>query len=129
VQKTNKLIKNLTLAFFGISLLIWVFLEVLLFLSIIPKKYDEVAYVLPLLLLTQIAAAVSALYNNYLVYFERTHLISITGLIICVVSIAASLILIPRWGIYGAAAAAMLSNILYFLIYTYLAKRILARHV
>lgn len=38
VSKTNKLIKNLMLAFCGVSLLIWVFLEVLLFLSVIPKK-------------------------------------------------------------------------------------------
>lgn len=83
---------------------------------------------LPILLLTQIAAAISALYNNYLVYFERTHLISITGLIICIFSIVASLVLVPKWGIYGAAAAAMLSNILYFITYNFLARRIIARH-
>ena len=129
IQKTNKLIKNLTLAFIGISLLIWVFLEVLLMLSVIPKKYNEVAFVLPLLLLTQIAAALSALYNNYLVYFERTHLISITGIIICIISIAASLFLIPLWGIYGAAAASMLSNILYLVIYNVIARRLIAKNI
>ena len=129
IQKTNKLIKNLTLAFIGISLLIWVLLEALLMLSVIPKKYNEVALVLPLLLLTQIAAALSALYNNYLVYFERTHFISITGIIICIVSIAASLFLIPMWGIYGAAAATMLSNVLYLVIYNVIAKRLIAKNI
>ena len=129
IQKTNKLIKNLTLAFIGLSLSIWVFLEVLLMFSVIPKKYNEVAFLLPLLLLTQIAAALSALYNNYLVYFERTYLISITGLIICVISIGASLVFIPRWGIYGAALASMLSNILYLLIYNLIAKRLIKRNI
>lgn len=129
VQKTNKLIRNLTVAFVGISLMIWIFLEVLLILSVIPKKYHEVAFVLPILLLTQIAAALSAVYNNYLVYFERTHLISITGLIICIVSIVASIFMIPMWGIYGAAAATMLSNILYLLTYKLLAKRIIAQRI
>ena len=127
VKKTNKLIRNLTLVFIGISLMIWVFLEILLVLSVIPKKYNEVTFVLPILLLTQIAAALSALYNNYLVYFERTHLISITGLIICIISIVASIFMIPRWGIYGAATATMLSNILYLLTYNLLSKRIIAR--
>jgi len=129
VQKTNKLVKNLTLVFFGISLMIWIFLELLLQLSVIPKKYNEVAFVLPLLLLTQMAAALSALYNNYLVYFERAYLISITGVLICVVSIVSSVLLIPRWGIYGAAAAGMVSNILYFVIYNILAMRLIARHL
>ena len=129
VKKTNKLIRNLTLVFIGISLMIWVFLEILLVMSVIPKKYNEVTFVLPILLLTQIAAALSALYNNYLVYFERTHLISITGLIICIISIVASIFMIPRWGIYGAAAATMLSNILYLLTYNLLSKRIIARRI
>lgn len=129
VQKTNKLIRNLTLAFISISIFIWLFLEVLLLSSVIPKKYNEVPFVLPVLLLTQISAALSALYNNYLVYFERAHLISITGLVICAITIVSSLLLIPRWGIYGAAVASLISNVLYLMIYNLLAKRLIARHI
>jgi O-antigen/teichoic acid export membrane protein len=127
VRKTNKLIKKLALAFTGISLIIWIFFEILLNLSAIPAKYEGVVWVLPIILFTQIAAALSALFNNYLVYFERTYLISISGLIICIVSIGLSLLLVPKWGIYGAATTTMISNILYFLIYYYLAKKMIRR--
>lgn len=129
VHKTNKLIKNLTLVFVGISFSIWLFFEILLWLSVIPLKYDNVALVLPLILLTQIAAALAALYNNYLVYFEKTHLISITGLLICMINIAASLLLIPGWGIYGAALAMMISNLCYLGIYFLVSRRIIRKRL
>jgi O-antigen/teichoic acid export membrane protein len=122
VAKTNKLIIRLFVIFAILSCLIQIFVWAVLSLGIIQSKYHETLYILPLLLTSQIFSALTPLYANYLVYFEKTYLISITGFFICCLSLGLSLMLIPRWGVYGAGAVSIASNGSYFIVY-YLVMR------
>jgi O-antigen/teichoic acid export membrane protein len=128
VLKTKKLVRQLLLAFTGLSLAIYLLFYVLLQLNVIPNKYSQVLLILPILLATQIFASLSPFLINYLIYFQKTYLVSLAGVIVCLISLGASLLLVPAWGIYGAASAALISNISYILIYYFVVKRILASH-
>ncbi len=60
------------------------------------------------------------LYSNYLVYFEKTSLILWSGLAVSALSTLLNMTLIPRWGIYGAAATLLVSNGSYLMIYYFI---------
>jgi len=122
VAKTNKLIIRIFAIFAILSCSIQFFVWVVISLGIIQSKYHEALYVLPLLLTSQILAALTPLYTNYLVYFEKTHVVSITGLIICCISLGLSMLIIPRWGVYGAGVVSIASNACYFIIYYFIIK-------
>jgi O-antigen/teichoic acid export membrane protein len=122
VAKTDKLIIRLFVIFAVLSCSIQLFVWAVLSLGIIQSKYHETLYILPLLLISQILAALTPLYTNYLVYFEKTHIVSITGLFICCISLGLSLLLIPRWGVYGAGVVSIASNACYFAIYYFIIR-------
>jgi O-antigen/teichoic acid export membrane protein len=129
VAKTNKLIVRLFFFFVILSCSIILFVWVILSLGIIQNKYQEALYILPLLLTSQILSALTPLYTNYLVYFEKTHLVSITGFFICGVSLLLSMLLIPRWGVYGAGAVSIISNGCYFLIYHFIIRHYIQKYI
>jgi O-antigen/teichoic acid export membrane protein len=122
VAKTDKLIIRLFVIFAVLSCSIQLFVWAVLSLGIIQSKYHETLYILPLLLTSQILAALTPLYTNYLVYFEKTHIVSVTGLFICGISLGLSLLLIPRWGVYGAGVVSIASNACYFAIYYFIIR-------
>jgi O-antigen/teichoic acid export membrane protein len=122
VAKTNKLIIRLFVIFAVLSCSIQVFVWVILSLGIIQSKYHETLYILPLLLISQVLSALTPLYTNYLVYFEKTHVVSFTGLFVCCISLGLSLLLIPRFGVYGAGAVSIASNACYFAIYYFIIR-------
>jgi O-antigen/teichoic acid export membrane protein len=122
IRKTNKLLVRIFLVFVGLSVLMIIFLKVVLVLGIIQSKYQEALYILPIMLLSQIFSALIPLYTNYLIYFEKTYITSITGLAICMLSIGLDLLLIPQYGVYGAAAASLLSNLCFLIINYYIIK-------
>ena len=122
VAKTDKLIIRLFVIFAVLSCSIQLFVWVVISLGIIQSKYHETLYILPLLLISQILAALTPLYTNYLVYFEKTHVVSVTGLFICGISLGLSLLLIPRWGVYGAGVVSIASNACYFTIYYFIIR-------
>ena len=122
VVKTNKLIIRLFAIFVALSISMQLFIWVILSMGIIPGKYHETLYILPLLLTSQVLSALTPLYTNYLVYFEKTHMVSITGFFICCLSLVLSMLFIPRWGIYGAGAVSIASNGCYFAIYYFLIR-------
>jgi O-antigen/teichoic acid export membrane protein len=122
VAKTNKLIIRIFAIFAILSCSIQFFVWLVISLGIIQSKYHEALYILPLLLTSQILAALTPLYTNYLVYFEKTHIVSITGFIICCVSLGLSMLIIPRWGVYGAGVVSIASNACYLIIYYFIIK-------
>jgi len=122
VAKTKKLMPQLALVFVVISVLIYLFVVGLFLLNIFTHKYYQTIFVLPILLITQIIAALVPLYTNYLVYFEKTHIASFTGIVISFAAIGLSLLLIPRYGLYGAALVSLTCNICYFVIYYFIIK-------
>lgn len=122
IAKTNKLIIRLFLIFLILSALILLFVKILLVMNIIQSKYNETMFILPILLVSQVISALVPLYTNYLVYFEKTHIVSVTGLTVCCISLGLSLLIIPRYGVYGAALVSLLSNLSYFIIYYFIVK-------
>ncbi len=122
VAKTNKLIFRIFVIFAVLSGFIQFFVWVILSLGIIQSKYHEVLYILPLLLTSQVLTALTPLYGNYLVYFEKTHVVFVTGFFICCISLGLSLLIIPRWGVYGAGAVSIVSNACYFITYYFIIK-------
>jgi len=88
-----------------------------LFFNIISSKYNSIMLVLPILLLAQIVNSITPLYSNYLIYFEKTYIVPIAGLLVGVGSILLNISLIPRFNIYGAAVSSFFANLIYFLTY------------
>jgi O-antigen/teichoic acid export membrane protein len=128
IRKTNKLMLRLFLIFAGLSVGMLIFLKVVLVLGIIQRKYDETMYILPIMLLSQIIAAMVPLYSNYLIYFEKTHIASVLGLILCAISFSMSLLLIPHFGVYGAACVSLICNICYLAAYYWFIRYYTGRH-
>lgn len=126
-QRTKKLIRRLSLAFILLSILILLGFQLAIYLKIVPEVYSRASGILPLLLGSQLFASLTAVYGNYFIYFERTHIITITGLFVSVFSISAAFILVPVWNIYGAALSLLLSNCGYLLIYRQLVKRLVEK--
>ena len=122
IAKTNKLMIRLFFIFLALSVFILLFVKSLLLLNIIQSKYYETMFILPILLIAQIISALVPLYTNYLVYFEKTHIVSITGLTVCCISLGLSVLIIPRYGVYGAATVSLLGNLSYFIIYYFIVK-------
>ncbi len=123
IETTNKLMRRLVIGFLVLSVLIIVFFKIILELGIIQSKYSETIGILPLLLLSQIISSLVSLHTNYLIYFERTHIASITGFILCIISVGLSLLLIPRYKVYGAVTVSLISNIIYLGLYYFIIKR------
>jgi len=117
IIKTNKVLVRLFFILLILSLCIIVFVKMILVLGIIQNKYAETIFILPIILVSQIIAALVPLYSNYVVYFEKTHIASIIGLILCCISFGLSLLLVPRYGVYGAATVSLICNACYFAIY------------
>ena len=122
IAKTNKLVSSNLPRLCVLSISIQLFIWIILSLGIIPSKYHEALYILPLLLTSQDLEHLLPLYSNYLVYFEKTHVVSITGFFICCLSLGLSMLFIPRWGIYGAGGVSLASNGCYFAIYYFLIR-------
>src|ERR1700676_4455241 len=112
-----------------LSICIVVFLKIILVLGIIQNKYVQSVYILPILLISQIFSALVPLYTNYLVYFEKTYITSITGLTLCGISFGLSILLIPRYGVYGAASVYLISNMSYLIIYYFIIKTFTKKHL
>jgi len=129
IETTSKLMRRLVIGFLVLSVLIIVFFKIILELGIIQSKYSATIGILPLLLLSQIVSSLVSLHTNYLIYFERTHIVSITGFILCIISVGLSLLLIPRYKVYGAVTVSLISNIIYLGLYYFIIKRIKKRYL
>jgi O-antigen/teichoic acid export membrane protein len=129
IRKTNKVLLRLFGIFLILSLLIIIFVKTLLALGVIQHKYDETLYILPILLASQIFSAMVPLYSNYMIYFEKTYIISLTGVIVCIVNVCLSLLLISDYGVYGAGIVSLASNACYFITYYAIVKHLSKKYV
>ena len=121
-KNTKMLIRRLWMALLALGFFVWLIFLFLLQTGIVPSTYREGLSILPVLLLSQILMAVSTLLNNYLVYFEKTYLIFFCGLVVSVLSLVLGRIIIPQWGMSGAAFTLLLSNLVYLFICNYLVQ-------
>jgi len=90
-------------------------------------KYGKVLSLLPILLVTQIASAITPLYSNYTILFEKTYITLLIGVPLSVVSIAINLWLIPKYGLYGAAISSFLINFAYLIAYYFIATYLIQK--
>ena len=107
-EKTYRVILKIAVFFFFLSLLIIITFKLLLVFQIIDVKYGKVLYLLPILLLTQIFSAITPLYSNYIVFFEKTFIAIFIGFPLAIGSVILNLWLIPKYGLYGAAFSSFL---------------------
>lgn len=129
IATTNKLMRRMVIGFLILSILIMIFFKIMLELDIIHPKYSEAIGILPLLMISQIISSLVSLHTNYLVYFERTHIASITGFVLCIISLGLSLLLIPRYKVYGAASVSLISNIIYLGLYYFIIKAAIRKYL
>ena len=96
------------------------FLKIVISTNIIHAKYERTLYILPIILIAQIIASIVPVYGNYLVYFGKTYIATITGFIISIFTIGLSMLLIPIYKIYGAAIVALMANLFYLVVYYFI---------
>lgn len=128
LRRTNKLVGRLIRGLVVFSLAVVAAVWCCLRTGLIPARYAEVVYVLPVLLAGQVVICVALLYSNYLVYFDRTSLILWSGLAVSVTSGLLNMILIPVWQIYGAATTLLAANSFYLVLYYCLAMYYKEQH-
>jgi O-antigen/teichoic acid export membrane protein len=118
--RTKGLLIKLFLVFLLVALCVWIMFGVLLQMEVIPSKYNDVLWILPILLVTQIFTALTALLSNYLIYFERTGFVIISGLFVSIISLVLGFCIIPVWGVLGAAVTTLFANLSYLIIDYYI---------
>jgi O-antigen/teichoic acid export membrane protein len=129
IIKTNKFMLRLVFVFLGLSVCIMIFMKIIIITGIIQPKYEKTLYILPIILISQTIAALIPLYSNYVIYFEKTHIASLTGFILCIISLGLSLLLIPRYNVYGAATVSLISNIIYLGLYYFIIRVYTKKHL
>lgn len=128
-EKTSRIVSNLFLIFFLLSIAIWLIFMGLLWVRIIPGSYGNVSSILPFVLITQIFAAITNLFSNYLIYFEKTNWVFLSGFLVSIISIGLGVWLIPIYGVWGAVITTLIVNLVYLLIYYYLVLYLKERHL
>jgi O-antigen/teichoic acid export membrane protein len=103
----------------GLILVSWVMIHV----NIFNKEYNAVIALLPFLLIAAIVQSATHLYINFITYFEATYVIFAINTVSNVGNVVLNVLLIPRFSIYGAAFATVVSTALAFLLFFSSVKR------
>lgn len=85
------------------------------------ERYSAAYAVLPYVVIGQSIYACSIVLNNGLFIRKKTHLVTIIMIVACALNVGLNLILIPRFGIIGAAQATLIANVFYTIVVTYYA--------
>ena len=86
-------------------------------------KYAEAHVVFPYVVIGQAIYACTFILNSGLFISKKTHVVTYIMIGTCILNIAFNIVLIPRYGILGAAQATLISCILYAVILTYYSMR------
>jgi Membrane protein involved in the export of O-antigen and teichoic acid len=121
-NKTKIIISKMVIIFTAISVGLFFAFKVLLFLSIIPIKYQPILAILPILLITQITQAVIQLLSNYIVYFEIVYVGTVFSIFLSILNIGLNLMFIPKLNIMGAAISSLLVAVISVMLYYYFIK-------
>jgi O-antigen/teichoic acid export membrane protein len=85
------------------------------------EKYSATYAVLPYVVIGQSVYACSIVLNNGLFIRRKTYLMTIIMIVACGLNVGLNIILIPRFGIIGAAQATLIANLFYTVVVTYYA--------
>ena len=117
-RKTRRYTILMFFALMGIGLMIFIGVWVALRFKIIPSVYSsDILVVLPVLIVSQVFAALIGLYVNYMTYFEKTYIQVFVGGIISIIGYFLFDYLTGAYLGLGAALALLILNILAFIFY------------
>lgn len=117
-RKTRRYTILMFFALMGIGLMIFIGVWVALRFKIIPSVYSSgILVVLPVLIVSQVFAALIGLYVNYMTYFEKTYIQVFVGGIISIIGYFLFDYLTGAYLGLGAALALLILNILAFIFY------------
>jgi O-antigen/teichoic acid export membrane protein len=121
LSKNLKLTTKMLFALFGVFLLLSVLaiivIKVALSVSFIDNRYNNVIYILPIILFSLIIDALTHFYVNYVTFFEQTYVLPAVSILVGVFSIISNLFFIKKFGLYGAAYSSLLINIVGFMLF------------
>jgi O-antigen/teichoic acid export membrane protein len=83
------------------------------------NKYSEARIILPYVVIGQAIYACSLILNSGLFIYKKTHILTLIIMGASLLNFGANILLIPRFGIIGAAQATLLAYSLYTIIITY----------
>ena len=93
-----------------------------------PNTFHTSAQVVPLLALGMAIQSTSTLLSTSINVAKRTHAYPIATALAAVVSVGGYLMLIPYWGLFGAAASVVAGQVVFVLTLGYFAQRYFAIH-
>jgi O-antigen/teichoic acid export membrane protein len=110
-SKARSMGLKLLVGFTLISICIMGLVKVLLLLSIINKKYEEVLPILPIVLLGAMLLSIFQLVFNYLLSVSRIHILIYIGLGVAILAVWGTPVFVLQWGVYGAAISMVVLNV------------------
>ena len=123
LQRANRIAILAIVAFLLISTGIIVMTHILIIVGVFKKSYNQVTGLLPIFLTGSITMALSQLYQNFMVYFEVTHIMLVFFIFTNIICIILNMVLVPRFGIYGAASAVAMSGASSLMIHYYFVNK------
>ena len=93
--------------------------DLLAFLA--SKKYGEANLILPYIIIGQLIHSSGNILNSGLFIKKKTQIMTMIVLVSCLLNIVANILLIPKFGILGAALATLISYTFYTIVITYYA--------
>jgi O-antigen/teichoic acid export membrane protein len=93
--------------------------DLLAFLA--SKKYAGANVILPYIIIGQLIHSLATILNSGLFIKKKTHIVTMIVLVSCLLNIGVNIVLIPKFGILGAALATLISYTFYTIVITYYA--------
>lgn len=116
-RKTNRYLFIISFGFSLIGVFIWLGSFVGLKLNIIPSDYIQILELLPLLIISQIIAAMALLMLNFMTYFEKTYIQVFVGAGLSIIGYFIFNIMGENFGVIGIAISLVFLNLIQFLFF------------
>ena len=103
---------GLVVAAVGIQVLFHLLIET----NMVDVAYQPTSTILPLLLVAAIFQALKHVFSNFLVYFEKTYIQFLIGLVANISNIGLNFLFVPRYGLRGAAFSTLIVSVVSVLV-------------
>lgn len=111
-ERTIRSTKKISLLLLGISLAMFVFTFMLVYIGIIRQpEYRAVLPIMPLMLITGVIQSISTLFSNYYIYFNKNYYSIFLSILSAVLNIVLCIIFIPTYGLFGAVIATFMVSL------------------
>lgn len=122
-SRTTRVVKKITYLLLAASAMMYLITIVLIYFKVLKPEYSAVLPVMPVMLLTQIVQAISSLYANYYVYFNKNYYSIFISIFSAIANIVLCLLLIPTLGMGGAVwSTFIITSIMCFVNYRFAYK-------